>query len=134
MPLPIETDEPKPIRILIADDMDDIRAMMAFMLRRKGFSVIEACNGQEAIDVACAQTPDLILMDISMPILNGLDAIQQLKTIDTTKEIPIVAISAHCHDSTYREKVLGLGCISCLAKPIPLEEIDLFLPGSQPSH
>ncbi|RYZ81574.1 MAG: response regulator [Proteobacteria bacterium] len=80
--------------------------------------------------MACAQTPDLILMDISMPVLNGLDAIQQLKATATTKGIPIVAISAHCHDKAYCDKALELGCTGCLAKPIPFEEIDLFLPKS----
>ncbi|RYG67890.1 response regulator [bacterium] len=131
MPLSTQTEETNPARILIADDTDDIRAMIGFMLKRKGFAVLEACNGQEAIEVACAETPDLILMDISMPVLNGLDAIRQLKAIDSTREIPIVAISAHCHDSNYRKQALDLGCVSCLAKPIPLAEINFFLPKSK---
>jgi two-component system cell cycle response regulator DivK len=122
----LSTSEPK--RILVAEDSDDIRAMMGFMLSRKGFDVLEACNGQEAIEKATTELPDLILMDLSMPVLDGFEATRQLKVSDQTRDIPVVAISAHCDDENYRNKALEAGCAHCLAKPVPLEEINLFLP------
>ncbi len=103
--------------VLVVDDSGDIRELMRMMLQMKNCSVIEAVNGQEAVELAPQVHPRLILMDLSMPVLDGYEATRRIKAQDQTQDIPIVAVSAFC-DMENRHKAVAAGCIECVSKPI----------------
>ena len=109
------------------DDVHDNRDLLRVLLQRKGIIVLEANDGREAIQVACLQHLDGILMDLSMPIMDGFEATRQLKGLDATKEIPIVAVSAYCSDSELCSKAVEAGCLYCINKPFELAALDSFL-------
>jgi two-component system response regulator len=112
-----------PKRVLVAEDTDDIRDMMGFVLRSENMVMLEARNGQEAIEVCQAEAPDLILMDISMPIMDGFTAIERLKSSEATRDIPIVALSIYCDEHESHARALGNGCLKCLRKPFDFKQI-----------
>ncbi|HEV2801278.1 MAG TPA: response regulator [Pyrinomonadaceae bacterium] len=103
--------------VLVVDDSGDIRELMRMMLQMKNCLVVEATNGQEAVDLAPQVHPGLILMDLSMPVLDGYEATRRIKAQDQTQNIPIVAVSAFC-DMENRHKAVAAGCIECVSKPI----------------
>ncbi|HEX8456580.1 MAG TPA: response regulator [Pyrinomonadaceae bacterium] len=103
--------------VLVVDDSGDIRELMKMMLQMKNCSVVEARNGQEAVELAPRVHPRLILMDLSMPVLDGYEATRQIKAQDQTQNIPIVAVSAFC-DMENRHKAVAAGCVECVSKPI----------------
>jgi DNA-binding response OmpR family regulator len=103
--------------ILVAEDERDIREFLAVALQVSGFNVVEARNGEEAVDVAKDRRPDLILLDIRMPKLNGYQACETLKSTPYTRDIPIVFLSAFASESDI-EMGLTLGAEEYLTKPI----------------
>jgi len=103
--------------VLVVDDSGDIRELIRMMLQMKNCLVVEAVNGQEAVELAPQVHPGLILMDLSMPVLDGYEATRQIKAQDKTQNIPIVAVSAFC-DVENRHKAVAAGCIECVSKPI----------------
>jgi CheY-like chemotaxis protein len=102
--------------VLLVEDNEDNRIVYSTILRHFGFSVMEALNGEEGIAKARSERPDLILMDISIPIIDGWEATQVLKHDPLTREIPIIALTAHALASD-REKAREVGCDGYLAKP-----------------
>src|SRR5450759_3571698 len=102
--------------VLLVEDNEDNRIVYSTILRHFGYSVTEALNGEEGITKARTEQPDLILMDISIPIIDGWEATQVLKHDPTTKDIPIIALTAHALASD-REKAMEVGCDGYLAKP-----------------
>ena len=104
--------------ILIVEDYDDTREMIAQVLRGKGFRVVEAADGLLAVNAAKREKPDLILMDLSLPALDGFEATRRIKEETDTKDIPVVAVSAHCGEADSKEKAKSAGCLSCLPMPI----------------
>ena len=102
--------------VLLVEDNEDNRIVYSTILRHFGYSVTEALNGEEGIMKARTEHPDLILMDISIPVIDGWEATQVLKHDPTTKEIPIIALTAHALASD-REKAMEVGCDGYLAKP-----------------
>ncbi len=108
--------------VLVVDDSGDIRELMRMMLQMKNCSVVEAANGQEAVELAPQVRPRLILMDLSMPVLDGYEATRQIKAQDKTHNIPIVAVSAFC-DMENRHKAVAAGCVECVSKPIDFRVI-----------
>jgi CheY-like chemotaxis protein len=103
-------------KVLIVDDFEDNRAMYAEFLRYSGFEVIEASNGAEAIERATAGEPDVIVMDLSLPVLDGWEATRRLKADPRTRHIPVIALTGHAlegHSQGAREA----GCDWFLAKP-----------------
>ncbi len=112
--------------IMLAEDTDDIRYLVKIMLEMKGYRVVEAANGRQALDRAAEEHPDLIFMDLSMPILNGWEAARQLRLNPDTQEIPIVGLSAHCRGG-WREEALEAGCDECIQKPIDDVALDKVL-------
>lgn len=114
-------------RVLVVDDNEQNRTLLKFVLKGIGMSVIEAHDGKEAIDLACTEHPDIILMDLSMPVLDGFEATRQLKTMTVTQDIPIIAVSAFCSDPIKHEKALMAGCIACIDKPIRVDKIRAVL-------
>lgn len=120
--------------VLLVEDNEDNRIVYSTILKHFGYNVTEALNGEEGIDKARTQKPDLILMDISIPIIDGWEATQVLKGDPETNKIPIIALTAHALASD-REKAMEVGCDSYLAKPCEpravVAEVQRFLgPGN----
>ena len=112
--------------ILLVEDFDDTRLMMKLWLMRKGYRVIEAENGEAAIELAQHEHPDLIIMDMMMPGLGGLDATRQIREHQSLQETPIVAVSAYGADE-YRARALDAGCNDYVSTPFdPAELGDLI--------
>ncbi len=118
-------------KILYIEDNDDNSYMLSRRLQRKGFEVIVAKNGEDGITLACSETPALILMDMSLPGMDGCEAAFQLKQASKTRAIPIIALSAHAI-ADVRKKALEAGCDDYDTKPVDmsrlLAKIDSLLP------
>ena len=113
--------------ILIAEDFDDTRQMMKLLLEMRGHRVIEAANGQEAVEIATQQRPDLILMDLNMPVLDGITATMLLQERPETAGVPVVAVTAHCGDPVWHERALAAGCVECVEKPVDFGRLEQLL-------
>jgi len=109
-------------KILLVEDNEMNRDMLSRRLNRNGFEVIIAVNGQEGVDLATSTKPDLILMDMSLPILDGWEATKQVKANPETASIPVIALTAHAmvHD---KEKALAAGCDEFDTKPVELPRL-----------
>ena len=108
--------------ILIVEDNEMNRDMLSRRLEKKGFHIILAFDGQAGIDAAAAHEPDLILMDLSLPVVDGWQATQRLKADVALRQIPVIALSAHAM-ATDREKALGAGCDDFDTKPIDMPRL-----------
>jgi CheY-like chemotaxis protein len=106
----------RPPTVLIVEDNEDNRIVYSTMLRHFGFAVDEAENGAEGILKARSNLPDLILMDIAIPLVDGWEAVRRLKKDPSTAHIPIVALTAHAMPAD-RERAIQVGCDGYLAKP-----------------
>lgn len=102
--------------VLVVEDYQDAREMYSEYLRFSGFDVIEASNGLEAIDQATAQQPDIVLMDLALPKMDGWEATRQLKADARTKEIPIVALTGHAL-AGHADSAQKAGCDAFVTKP-----------------
>jgi CheY-like chemotaxis protein len=102
--------------ILLVEDFDDTRLMTKLWLTKKGYRVVEAENGAEAVDLAQTEQPDLIIMDMMMPGVDGLDATRQIREYQSLQTTPIVAVSAYGADQ-YRHKALDAGCNEYVPTP-----------------
>ena len=114
-----------PCTIMVVDDFDDTRLMMKLWLEKKGYRILEAENGDEAVGLADRERPDLIIMDIEMPHADGLDATRRIREHQALREIPIVAVSAYGAEE-YRVRALDAGCneyVSTPFEPAALEEL-----------
>jgi DNA-binding response OmpR family regulator len=109
-------------KILVAEDEPDIRALIAFSLRYAGYQVVEAVNGNEAVALAEQELPDLILLDVRMPEVNGYEACRLLKARASTRDIPIVFLSARGQDSEIKHG-LALGAEEYILKPFAPDEL-----------
>ncbi len=112
----------RPQRVLLVDDSADIREMWRMWLTFWGFNVEEAANGAEAVDKARQRRPDLILMDLWMPVLDGLQATRQIKADPRTAQVPILAVSAQVF-SPAAENAIEAGCETFLPKPVDPDEL-----------
>jgi CheY-like chemotaxis protein len=102
--------------ILIAEDFEDARDLYKDYLEFSGFQVETATNGRDAIDLATSLLPDLILMDASMPVLDGWQATRELKANPVTRHIPVLALTAHAFDDA-RQEARSSGCDGFVTKP-----------------
>lgn len=102
--------------VLIVEDNEDNRIVYSTILRHHGFRVVEALDGEEGIAKARSELPDIILMDISIPVIDGWEVTQTLKRDETTRHIPVVALTAHAMPGD-RERAISVGCDGYLAKP-----------------
>lgn len=109
-------------KILIVEDNELSRDMLSRRLRRKGYEVLVATDGQEGIAMAQRELPDLVLMDLSLPDLDGWEATRRLKTDTKTQSIPVIALTAHAMSGD-REKALDAGCDEYDTKPIDLRRL-----------
>ena len=106
-------------RILVVEDFVDARELVALCIRRLGYEVFEAVDGIEALQQATAVHPDLILMDLSMPRMDGLEATAHLKQDPATRDIPVIVFTAHAAPAQH-DKALEAGALEVLLKPINL--------------
>ena len=104
-------------KILLVEDNEMNRDMLARRLERRGYQVIMAVDGSQGVRLAQSEAPDLILMDMSLPVLDGWEATQQLKVLPATQSIPIIALTAHAMSGD-REKALDAGCDDYDIKPV----------------
>jgi CheY-like chemotaxis protein len=120
-------------KVLLVEDNEMNRDMLSRRLVRNGYEVVIAVNGQEGLEMATGEKPDLILMDMSLPVLDGWEATRRLKADPATASIPIIALTAHAMESD-KEKALAAGCDDFDTKPIELprllEKMKAFVPGS----
>jgi CheY-like chemotaxis protein len=118
-------------KILLVEDNEMNRDMLSRRLSRRGYQVLIAVNGEQGIATAQAELPDLILMDMSLPVLDGWEATRQLKAAAETSAIPIIALTAHAMSGD-REKCFAAGCDEYDTKPVEfrrlMEKIARFLP------
>lgn len=119
------------MNILVADDTDDIRLMIRVMLENKGHRVVEAADGREAVELATREHPDVILMDLSMPVMDGIEATRRLSGQPETSDMPIIAVTAHSADSAWRRRALSAGCIDCVGKPVDFRRLDQLISGAR---
>ncbi|MCI0615831.1 response regulator [bacterium] len=109
-------------KIVLVEDNEDNRDMLSRRLTRKGYEVLIAVNGEEAVDLIQKEQPALVLMDISLPVMDGFEATRRLKSLDATKNIPIVALTAHAMSGD-REKAIDAGCDDYDVKPVELSRL-----------
>lgn len=109
-------------KILLVEDNEDNRDMLSRRLERKDFVVTLAVDGQDGVDKADAEMPDLILMDMSLPIMDGWEATKVLKANSKTENIPVIALTAHAMSSD-REKAIEAGCDDYDTKPVDFQRL-----------
>ena len=114
--------KPTPL-ILVVDDFEDNRQMYAEFLRYRGYQVEEASNGHEALDKAFAAPPDLIVMDLSLPGLDGWEATRRLKSDSRTKQVPVIALTGHAL-AGHSKGALDAGCDAFVTKPCLPEDLE----------
>jgi len=115
--------------VLLVDDSDDIRLMLKQMLLMNNYRVIEASNGQEAIEIVNERCPDLILVDLNMPRLDGLSLVEKVRALKGKCEgVPIIAMNAF-HTYGMKEAAILTGCNEYITKPIEMEKLEKLLSG-----
>lgn len=115
--------------VLLVDDSDDIRLMLKQMLLMNNYRVIEASNGQEAMEMVLERCPDLILVDLNMPRLDGLSLVEKVRALKGKCEgVPIIAMTAF-HTYGMKEAAIQTGCNEYITKPIEMEKLEKLLNG-----
>jgi CheY-like chemotaxis protein len=109
-------------KILLVEDNEMNRDMLSRRLQRKGYQVVLALDGQSGVEMTQAEAPDLVLMDMSLPVLDGWEATRRLKVEAATQHIPVIALTAHAMSSD-REKALEAGCDDYDTKPVELPRL-----------
>jgi two-component system cell cycle response regulator DivK len=109
-------------KVLIVEDSEDNREVLRHIIHYIGYEVLEAVNGQQAVEITKEKHPDLILMDLSMPVLDGYGAARQIRELHPSTKVPIIAVSAH-ETSDNRAKALAIGFDEYLTKPIDFTQL-----------
>jgi CheY-like chemotaxis protein len=109
-------------RILLVEDNEMNRDMLSRRLMKKGFEVVMAVDGKQGVEMAGSEGPDLILLDMSLPVMDGWEAARHLKASDATTDIPIIALTAHAMAGD-REKCLEAGCEDYDTKPVEFKRL-----------
>lgn len=109
-----------PAKVLIVEDHPDAREILVFQLRHMGYETIEAANGLEGVEKAIAQGPDVVIMDLGLPGINGIEATVRLKQNPKTANIPVIAYTAW-KEQNYKDKAMEAGMAEFLTKPTPLK-------------
>jgi CheY-like chemotaxis protein len=109
--------------VLLVEDTEDNRQMMRRLLEMSGYQVVEATNGKEAVDVASAERPQIILMDLSLPLIDGLAATRRIRNLPGLGKVPIVAVSAH-DTADFHNEALSAGCDAYITKPIDYPQLE----------
>ena len=111
------------VTVLLVEDTEDNRFMMRRLLEMSGYRVVEAMNGEEAVRLAKSELPKLILMDLSLPVIDGLAATRLIRKIPYLAETPIIAVSAH-DTSDFQSDAIQAGCNGYITKPIDFNELE----------
>lgn len=123
-------------KILLVEDNEMNRDMLSRRLERKGYEVLLAVDGQAGVEMTLSEAPDLVLMDMSLPVLDGWEATRRLKASPATRHIPVIALTAHAMSSD-RAKAMDAGCDEYDTKPIEfaglLEKIEALLKPAAPA-
>jgi two-component system, cell cycle response regulator DivK len=109
-------------RVLLVEDNEMNRDMLSRRLTRRGFEVIFAVDGQQGVDLARAERPDIILMDMSLPVLDGWEATRRVKADSATRSVPVIGLTAHAMSGD-REKAMEAGCDDYDTKPVELDRL-----------
>jgi CheY-like chemotaxis protein len=113
----------KPPTVLLVEDTEDNRFMMRRLLEMAGYQVVEAMNGEEAVKLAKSECPHLILMDLSLPVIDGLAATRLIRKLPHFGSTPIIAVSAH-DTSDFQSEAIEAGCNSYVTKPIDFNDLE----------
>ena len=119
-------DESTSQTVMVVEDFEDNRFMMRRLLEMSGYQVVEAINGEEAVKLAVEEKPALILMDLSLPLLDGLAATRRIREHAALRQVPIVAISAH-DTADFHADALAAGCNDYVTKPIDFDHLEALL-------
>ncbi|MGD0150048.1 MAG: response regulator [Xanthobacteraceae bacterium] len=109
-------------RVLLVEDNEMNRDMLSRRLTRRGFEVIFAVDGQQGVDLARTERPDIILMDMSLPVLDGWEATRRVKADDATRSVPVIGLTAHAMSGD-RERAIEAGCDDYDTKPVELDRL-----------
>ena len=112
-------------KILVVEDYQDTREFMSFLIKGYGYQVVEAADGFQALDMLKAHFPDLILMDMAMPGMDGIEATEAIRKLKRGAAIPIIAVTAH--GKQFYEKAIEAGCTDLIAKPVDFDSLEALL-------
>jgi len=114
------------LTVLLVEDTEDNRFMMRRLLEMTGYRVVEALNGDEAVKLAAAESPNLILMDLSLPVIDGLAATRLIRKLPNLQSTPIIAVSAH-DTCDFQSEAIDAGCNTYVTKPIDFNELEQLI-------
>ena len=114
---------PEALTIMVVDDNPTLRELITVQLRMSGYVVVEAENGREAVELVRRGCPDLILMDIHMPVMDGLDSTRLIRSIRELCQMPIIAFSAYGENSENRQNALEAGCTDYISKTVGITQL-----------
>jgi CheY-like chemotaxis protein len=119
------------LTILLVEDFDDARLVMRLQLEHRGYRVIEAEDGKKAVELALQERPDIILMDLSLPNLDGFEATKQIRKEEQMRQVPIIAVTAH-QETNFREGAKASGFDAYVTKPIDMDWLSELIIGLKP--
>jgi two-component system, cell cycle response regulator DivK len=112
-------------KILVVEDYEDARAFMKLLIEGYGYRVVEAADGLEAVANFKSEFPDLVLMDMAMPVMNGIDATKAIRKVKEGAAIPIIAVTAY--GKRFYEKAIAAGCNDLIEKPVDFDSLEVVL-------
>ena len=113
-------------RILVVDDFEDSRFSLCRLLELSGHTVLEATNGNQAVEAAVGEQPDLVIMDVSLPGIDGITATARIRASEGIRQMPIVALSAHDTEN-YLERARRAGCDAYMTKPMDFDDLEKLI-------
>jgi len=119
-------EQAEPLTVLVVEDTEDNRFMMRRLLEMTGYRVVEAMNGDEAVKLAASELPNVILMDLSLPVIDGLAATRLIRKLPNLQSTPIIAVSAH-DTSDFQSEAIHAGCNTYVTKPIDFNELEQLI-------
>lgn len=116
------------LTVLLVEDVDDARHFMRLELERRGYLVVEADDGAKAVEIALSERPDIILMDLTLPVMDGLAATAMIRDDQEMRDVPIIAVTAH-HENDFRAEAKASGFDAYVTKPIDVQWLDELIKG-----
>ncbi|MBC7930861.1 MAG: response regulator [Rubrivivax sp.] len=114
------------LTILVVEDYEDASLAMRLALEEYGYKILEAADGEQAVEIAAREKPDIILMDLQLPVLDGLAATERIRANPEMRETIIVAVTAH-NEADFRARARAAGCNAFFSKPIDIERLNVLL-------
>ena len=118
-------------KVLVVEDDEDARFLMRLQLERLGYLVLEAADGEQALEIAVGERPDIILMDLTLPVMDGIVATEKIRATDGLSGIPVIAVTAH-QETDFREGAKTAGFNAYVTKPIEIPWLDELIRGLLP--